>query len=267
MRLTILGTGNALVTRCYNTCFTLDEGNGVFLVDGGGGNAVLRQLDLAGIPVPSIHDIFVTHRHVDHLLGILWVMRMILHHMQHGAFTGDARVYGHAEVIDLLRHMAVSLLAAGEIAFIDRRFLLTVVEDGETRAIGGRPVTFFDIGSTKARQFGFSMGLDGGGRLVCCGDEPCSAAGEPYAAGARWLLHEAFCLHTQADVYAPYEKHHSTVRDACLLAERLGVENLVLYHTEDDNLARRRELYTAEGRPLFRGNLFVPDDLDVIEVS
>ena len=44
------------------------------------------------------------------------------------------------------------------------------------------------------------------------------------------------------------------------------MKNLVLYHTEDKNIARRRELYTAEGQPYFSGNLYVPDDLDVIEL-
>ena len=44
MKLTMLGTGNAVVTACYNTCFTLDEDGGYFLVDGGGGNTVLRRL-------------------------------------------------------------------------------------------------------------------------------------------------------------------------------------------------------------------------------
>lgn len=35
IRLTMLGTGNALVTNCYNTCFILEEGNKQFMVDGG----------------------------------------------------------------------------------------------------------------------------------------------------------------------------------------------------------------------------------------
>ena len=48
MKLTILGTGNAKVTRCYNTCFTLKEGNEYFMVDGGGGNTILKQLEDAG---------------------------------------------------------------------------------------------------------------------------------------------------------------------------------------------------------------------------
>ena len=33
MKLTMLGTGHATVTKCYNTCFALTEGNRHFLVD------------------------------------------------------------------------------------------------------------------------------------------------------------------------------------------------------------------------------------------
>ena len=60
-------------------------------------------------------------------------------------------------------------------------------------------------------------------------------------------MHEAFCLYSQADIFDPYEKHHSTVKDAGELAEKLGVQNLLLYHTEDWNLPRRKELYMNEG--------------------
>ena len=47
-------------------------------------------------------------------------------------------------------------------------------------------------------------------------------------------------------------------------ATELGVENLVLWHTEDTRLPERKTLYTAEGRQYFSGNLFVPDDLESI---
>ena len=49
MTLTILGTGNAVTTECYNTCFVLHESNEYFLVDGGGGSQILHQLKHAGI--------------------------------------------------------------------------------------------------------------------------------------------------------------------------------------------------------------------------
>lgn len=131
----------------------------------------------------------------------------------------------------------------------------------------GHKVTFFDIQSTKAKQFGYCMELGNGKILTCCGDEPLTAAVEKYAAGSEWMLHEAFCLYSQADLFDPYEKHHSTVKDACELAERLKVKNLLLYHTEDKNLRERKRLYSEEGSSCYNGNLYVPDDLEVIEIA
>ena len=66
------------------------------------------------------------------------------------------------------------------------------------------------------------------------------------------------------DRFKPYEKHHSTVKDACELAESLGIKNLILWHTEDKNKENREQLYRAEGTPYFTGNLFIPEDETVI---
>ena len=83
---------------------------------------------------------------------------------------------------------------------------------------------------------------------------------------SKWLLHEAFCLHSQADIFDPYEKHHSTVMDACRTAARLNVENLLLYHTEDKSGEDRKRLYVEEGRPHFPGRIFVPEDLEAVDL-
>lgn len=266
MKLTMLGTGNAAVTACYNTCFVLEEKGQYFLVDGGGGNTLLRQLQRVGIDWRKLRTVFVTHKHIDHILGIIWLMRLICQGMARGEYEGEAVIYGHGEVIELLRDMAGKLLQAKQTRFIDGRLRLATVENGERRTILGHTVTFFDIGSKKDKQFGFSMELGQGRRLTCCGDEPYHPCEERYARGSTWLLHEAFCLHSQADVFKPYEKSHSTVADACRLAQELGVENLVLYHTEDKNIDRRKELYTREGREFFGGKLYVPEDLESIEL-
>lgn len=137
------------------------------------------------------------------------------------------------------------------------------VTDGETCQLMGHDVIFFDIRSTKAKQFGFSLEL-ADGRLTCCGDEPYQHWEEAYVRDSKWLLHEAFCLDAEADIFHPYEKHHSTVKDACQTAARLGVQNLILYHTEDKDLAHRCQRYHAEGCRYYQGNLYIPDDLDVI---
>lgn len=73
-------------------------------------------------------------------------------------------------------------------------------------------------------------------------------------------------MSSQAEIFHPYEKHHSTVKDACELAEKLHVKNLLLYHTEDKNIAHRKELYGNEGRNYFSGNLLIPDDLESFSI-
>lgn len=262
MKLTMLGTGNAWVTECYNTCFTLSEEDHYFLVDGGGGNTILHQLDRAGIDLKNIHEVFVTHKHVDHLLGIIWVIRAICQKMSKGQYDGDTYIYGHDEVIMLLTEMSDQLLQKKLTAFIGKRVHLITVKDQESHTILGRNVTFFDIQSTKAKQFGFCMELEEGKKLTCCGDEPYNPCEKKFAENSTWLLHEAFCLYSQADIFGPYEKHHSTVKDSCELAEKLQVENLLLYHTEDKNISRRKELYHEEGSRYYHGNLYIPDDLE-----
>ena len=266
MKLVMLGTGNAAVTACYNTCFVLTEGGKYFLVDGGGGNGVLRQLKGAGIDWKQIGDIFVTHKHIDHLMGIIWMLRMILQNMDRNNYEGQVRLYAHQELIALLKTQAELLLTKKETRFIGEGLLLIPLANGESHEIIGHETAFFDIESNKAKQFGFCMRLNGQERLCCCGDEPYKPCEEKYAKGSKWMMHEAFCLRAQADIFKPYEKDHSTVVDACACAEELGVENLILYHTEDKNIAQRKELYTREGSPFFHGKLYVPEDLETIEL-
>ena len=89
--LILLGTGNATVTKCFNTCFAIKTGEEYFLVDTGGGNGIMTQLEKAGIPMESIHEIFMSHEHTDHLLGLIWLIRMIATKMKPGsAYTAVA---------------------------------------------------------------------------------------------------------------------------------------------------------------------------------
>lgn len=264
-RLLILGTGNAMVKKCYNTCFVVDDGSNFFMVDAGGGNEIFRRLDKMDVAISDLHEIFVTHKHIDHIMGMIWIIRAIAEKMLKGKFEGEAHIYGHDEVISILTYFADTLLVKKQSKLIGERIFLEEVHDGEMRVINGHETIFFDIQSTKAKQFGFYMDLNGK-RFVCCGDEPYNPCEEKYAKGADWMLHEAFCLFDQADLFKPYEKHHSTAKDAAELAESLGVKNLVLYHTEEKNLENRKRLYTDEAKMYYSGAVYVPDDLEIIKL-
>ena len=104
MKLTMLGTGNALVTECYNTCFLIEDRGQVFMVDGGGGNTILRQIKYAGYDWRDLRHIFVTHKHVDHIMGIIWMVRMICQFMSQGKYQGDAYIYSHGEILEAGSH-------------------------------------------------------------------------------------------------------------------------------------------------------------------
>lgn len=270
MRLTMLGTGNANVLDYYNTCFVLSdknpEGDAHFLVDGGGGNRILKVLKDAGIGLRDIHDLFVTHEHIDHILGVIWLIRMIGQKMNKGQYKGKLRIYCHKELEDKLRTIAEMTIQKKVCRNFGEKILFEVVAPGETREIIGCPVTFFDIASTKAKQFGFTMRLPDGRKLTCAGDEPYREEERQYVEGSDWLLHEAFCLHREAELFNPYEKHHSTVKEACELAENFGIPNLLLYHTEESHGLERERLYLEEGAKYYHGRLYVPDDLEMLEL-
>ena len=257
----MLGTGNALATRCYNTCFTLNGQDGSrMLVDAGGGNGILTQLEQAGIRREDIGDLFVTHAHTDHLLGCIWMIRMALQ------FRYALRVWSHRKVLDLLTDICRQILPPHEAVGIGTLVVMCPLENGSQFEVGTIRLQSFDIHSAKERQFGFTAMLPDGQRLCCLGDEPFSESCRPYTEGVDWLMSEAFCLYEDRDRFQPYEKHHSTALDAARTAENLGVRNLILYHTEDRTLATRRERYTKEARSAFSGQVFVPDDLDRIEL-
>ena len=234
-------------------------------MDAGGGNGILVQLEKAGVSVDEIHTIYVTHKHVDHVMGVIWMIRTICQNINRGTYRGTLTVCAHQELLDIIRSIVMMLIREKETRHIGSRVLFVPVADGEEREILGHKTVFFDVRSVKAKQFGFSMFLPCG-KFTCLGDEPLSPSGEPYARGSAWLMHEAFCLESQSDIFTPHEKLHSTVKEACENAERMGVKNLILYHTEDRNLPRRRELYTEEGRAFFGGRIYVPDDLERITI-
>ena len=265
-KLIMLGTGNATVTRCYNTCFALQRGTKYFLVDTGGGNGILTQLEKADIPLNEIHDIFISHEHTDHLLGIVWLIRMIATQMKKDKYEGNLHIYCHKELVETIMTIAKLTVQPKFFKMIGERIFLISVENGEQKEIFGYNLTFFDIGSEKAKQFGFVTVLDNGKKFSFLGDEPYRECEYEYALNADWLLHEAFCLYKDRDIYKPYEKFHTTVKEACEFATMLHAKNLILYHTEDRKLTERKTLYTEEGKEYYSGNILVPDDLEVIEL-
>ena len=263
----VLGTGNAMSLRYRNTSFALAQGNEYLMVDGGGGHETLTAMQALGLAGESMRGAFLSHEHTDHLLGMVWLVRYVAELIHWQRYAGVFTVYSHDVALGKLEAICRMLLKPSQAALLGERIRFVAVEDRQTVDFMGHRFTFFDIGSTKAKQFGFR--LDGAGTrgLVFLGDEPFSEQTADLIAPCDWLLSEAFCLYDQRERYHPYEMHHATVREAALCAARFQARNLVLWHTEDDTGSRRAALYTAEAARYYDGRVLVPEDGDAIDLT
>ena len=120
--------------------------------------------------------------------------------------------------------------------------------------------------STECNQFGFQTKLNNGKTLTFMGDVPCSDKLHEKIRNTDWVLHEVFCLESEDARFRAREKFHSTVKDVAEKMEMLNVKNIVLWHTMDNNIQHRKELYTKEAKEFFGGNVYVPNDLEIIEL-
>lgn len=267
LKITMLGTGNAVVTKCYNTCFAIINEEQTMLVDAGGGNGILSQLEKADIKTSTIHDIFVTHAHTDHILGVVWVIRIIAQQMQQGKYSGILNIYAHDKSIEVLDWICKMTLPKKITCKIGSEIIFNTVSDGDTFEAINTRFTCFDILSTKEKQYGFKAILPDKQTLVCLGDEPFNEANRKYVENSDWMMCEAFCLYKDREVFKPYEKHHSTALDTGKLAGQLNIKNLILYHTEDRTIKTRKKEYTSEAANFFNGNIYVPEDLETINLT
>ena len=245
--LTMLGTGNAMATRCYNTCFgaahragRAARGRGRrqrhFPADGGRRHRLwrgARAVPHAWAHRPRArHDLGAAqaHRH-DARRPVRGRPARLLPQRRRRAARYRLPPDAAGQV-----YRAVRLGACGSTSW-------TTATRPTCAACGSRSSTSIPPSCASSA---LPPCFPSGRRLACLGDEPFHPSCARFVQGADLLLCEAFCLHADSDRFRPYEKHHSTARDAGRVAARLGAKALLLYHTEDETLATRRQRYAAE---------------------
>lgn len=140
-----------------------------------------------------------------------------------------------------------------------------ILKDEEKIDINGVKYTFFDIHARGTKQFGFECKLNEK-RLIFLGDETLNQKLYEKVRNSDYVMHEAFCLDSEENIFRAYEKNHSTAKSASKVMNNLEVKNLILYHTEESHGDERKSLYTKEAQENFSGNVYVPNDLEIIEI-
>lgn len=265
--ITALGTGAADSTKYFQTAFYIQDETTNLLIDTGGGSGILAQLEKSGIDLNSIQNVFITHKHIDHIFGLFWILRFRGANIANGKANNIA-IYASAKNIALIKQVSALFLKEKVIALFDEKILFIAVDDLSQTNINDWNMQFFNIQSKKEEQFGCTITLPNEKTISFLGDASYNASLLPYCENADYLFHDAYCLEKNRAQFHPEEISHSTAQEAGVNAQKVHAKNLILFHTEDTaTFGNRKELYTAEAKQEFSGNIFVPNDGDVIEIK
>lgn len=263
--ITMLGTGSAFPERSYNTCFMLHDGQSpLLLVDTGGGHDILNRLKALGCPAHTLRRMFITHAHTDHIFGAVWIVRAHLNAWKKGELC--LTIYANTATLEALDGICRLTLLPAHYERFRKEVRRVDIAQQPSQEIEGVEFHFFDVRSGNVAQSGFMLDLPSTGKLVCLGDEALIEQNMEHARGSRWLLCGAFCLDEDKDIFHPYEKHHHTMKDVAVMAERAHVRRLLIYHCEDRSLPHRQERYRAEAAKFYKGRVFVPNDCDTLKL-
>ncbi len=283
MRVTFLGTAAARPTVSRNVSSLVIEREGEMLMfDCGEGTQ--RQMMRYGTGF-SFRDIFFSHLHADHFLGMIGLLRTLGLQGREEAVDlwsprGTSAILGQAAELGLERvPFAVRYheLQAGEPIDRGAYFILPFRTQHGGRSLGYALIERERLGRfnpERARELGVPEGplwgrlhrgeaveVEGrtvrpeelvgaprpGRKVVYTGDTRPAASVREAARDADLLIHEA--TFGEEDAERAHATGHSTARDAALLAREAGVLRLALTHFSpryaDDPHALEREARTV----------------------
>lgn len=299
MQLTFLGTGGGLPSPSRGvSALAVQIGREVLLFDCGEGTQ--RQFMLSSLSFMKVSNIFITHFHGDHFLGLPGLMQS----MNFSGREDDLHVYGPEGTIEAVSTMATlgafrplydihaNEMSEGDIVALGFCTVRAIAADHTVPALSfivQEPERRGRFNAQRARQLGVPEGplfarlqagepvvVDGvtidpsevlgpprpGRKVVYSGDTRPNEALLEAARGAEVLVHEA-TLDSSLEEGA-MEYGHSTARAAAEMAKAARVGQLILTHisTRYDTV----ETLEAEAREVFP-NTVVAHDLMTFPVT
>ena len=298
IELTFLGTASAIPTRLRNhTSIIIKISNRMILFDCG--EATQKQIMKAGISPMKIDDIYITHLHGDHILGLPGIIQSL-------AFRGRTRplnIYGPKGINELIEHIKnIGFYTIGyevitheindedEIIYqqndfrISARKMKHTVVDYAYKIEELRQPKFLrqkaiELGIPPGPLFGKlqagnEVTVDGkiikpeqvlgppreGVKLVFSGDTIPQESMIDFAKNVDVLIHEATFTKDIRD--KAFENGHTVAEDAALIAKKANVEQLILTHLS--NRYTSSKLLLEEAKVVFEDTVYAEDLMAVI---
>jgi ribonuclease Z len=251
----------------------------------------------------AISDVFLTHLHGDHVLGLPGLLQTLDFNERDDPLTIHAPRGTHADVVELATvantdpsfPVEVREVAPGEIAVRREDYeVRAVAVDHRTSAVGYALVEDERKGRfdrERAEELGVPVGPkfgqlhegspveleDGtvidpeqvvgpprpGRSVVYTGDTRSTASVAEAAEDADLLIHDATFAEEARERAG--ETGHSTAKQAAEIARRAGVDRLALTHLSSRYAGGAEEL-EREASEVFDGEAFVPNDGELVEI-
>lgn len=247
MKVYTLGTGAPLAYhRASMGILVESETAQPLLVDTCSGNEVIRRIAALGKSVEDHHHVVLTHRHADHIGGVLPLSLAVQ----------PIEFYGSEDVLRVAKQLIE--LTYGDIAsrVLDRASFHPVVPD-QSYSIAGYDVSFFEVDH---RVLTYAVRIAHGGKIFAFSADslPCENLIR-CAKEADLFLCDAICAARDdpAHVAELRALAHATADEAAEMAKAAGAKQLGLVHVARNGTP---EKMLAEARSIFDGPVNVPDD-------
>lgn len=193
MEVVFLGTGHAHALKCFNTCFIIKNNDELFLVDTGGGNDIIKQLDKANINYLDIHNVFISHTHADHLFGLFWLIRFIGAAMDSNKYQGNLNIYCSQDVADAIKDISKHILQNRFIAKFNKSIFINIINHEDKKNICGMDFEFINLFPKRYYQHGFIL-TNNATKLAFLSDIPLNSCLNSKLNNIDFMLHEHFVL-------------------------------------------------------------------------